>query len=195
MPVRMVDPEARPKVPFVSAVEAFWKLLIPIVSMDMPAGNLEAFRAIAAATPVDDPNPQAFFARHATQSHHDWMRSNEQRERMCASWADFFEDYDILLCPVTPVPAIPHNQAGEVLTRTIQVNGGEAPYADLLSWMGAIGVVRLPSTVIPVGKTSQGLPVGIQIVGPYLEDRTTMDFAGRLGALLGDIGRPPGFEG
>ncbi len=190
-----VSSDARPGVRFAEAIETFWSLLTPIVSMDMPAENLEAFRAIAAETPADDPNPIAFFARFATQSHHDWMRRNERRERMCVRWAEFFKDFDVLLCPVTPVPAIPHDQDGEVLTRTIQVNGRQEPYAELLSWMGAIGVVRLPSTVVPVGKTRQGLPVGIQIVGPYLEDRTTIDFAGRLTEILGDVGRPPGYGG
>lgn len=188
-----VDTEARPKVSFVSAVETYWRLVTPVISAGMPAEFREAFRAIAAATPADDTSPLAFFSRYAMQSHHDWMSNNERRERMCATWAEFFTDYDVLLCPVTPVPAFPHQHDGEVLTRTIQVNGRDEPYMELLSWMGAIGVVRLPSTVIPVGLTKAGLPVGMQIVGPYLEDRTAINFAGHLAGLLPPVGRPPGF--
>jgi amidase len=188
-----VDPRARPAVPFLSAVEVFWKLLIPIVSDGMPAEQLEMLRTIAAGPTADDLDPLVFFARCATQSHQDWLRTNEQRERMCVRWAEFFHNFDVLLCPVTPVPAFPHTQDGEVLTRTVRVNDRDEPYMELLSWMGLIGVARLPSTVIPVGTTKSGLPVGVQIVGPYLEDRTTIDFAGRLAAILDPIGHPPGY--
>ena len=52
----------------------------------------------------------------------------------------------------------------------------------------------LPVTMAPVGLTSQGLPVGIQIVGPYLEDRTTIDFASRLREMIGGFVAPPGYE-
>ena len=50
----------------------------------------------------------------------------------------------------------------------------------------------LPATVAPIGRTPAGLPVGLQIVGPYLEDRTTIDFARRLGAVIGGYEPPPG---
>lgn len=185
-----VDERARPQVPFLSAVELYWKLLIPIVSSWMLPDNDEIYHAIAAASADDDTQPLAFYARNATQSHHEWMRSNEQRERMCAQWADFFRDFDVLLCPVTPVPAFPHTQDGEVMTRTVWVNGRDEPYMELLSWMGAIGVVRLPATVVPLGLTPDGLPVGVQIVAPYLEDHTAIDFAGRLADIVGPLERP-----
>jgi amidase len=188
-----VDREARPAVAFDEGVATFWKLLTPVISAGMPAEVIDVFRSIAGADPADDDNPLTSYARAATQSHHEWIDTNEHREQLCRRWAEFFEHHDVLLCPVTPVPAIPHSQEGEVLTRTIEVNGSEAPYLELLSWMGFIGVVRLPSTVVPLGLTEQGLPVGVQVVGPYLEDRTTMDFAGRLSQIVGDVGRPPRF--
>ena len=59
--------------------------------------------------------------------------------------------------------------------------------------MGLTGVVYLPSTVIPVGVTSEGLPVGVQIAGPFLEDRTTLALAGHLERILGGFTRPPGY--
>ena len=190
-----VDPAARPDVPFLSAIEVFWRLLIPVISFGLPAEHRDVFRAIAAAAPADDPDPLTFFARSAMQSHQEWLLANERRERMCVRWAEFFRDFDILLCPVTPAPAFPHLQDGEVMTRTVRINDRDEPYMELLSWMGVIGVARLPSTVIPVGLTTRGLPVGVQIVGPYLEDRTTLDFANRLAAILDPVGPPPGYGG
>jgi amidase len=56
-----------------------------------------------------------------------------------------------------------------------------------------VGQSYLPATVAPVGCTSAGLPVGVQIVGPYLEDRTTIDFARRLGDVIGGFEPPPGY--
>jgi len=50
----------------------------------------------------------------------------------------------------------------------------------------------LPSTLAPVGRTPAGLPVGPQVVGPYLEDRTTIDFATRLADVIGGYTPPPG---
>ena len=70
------------------------------------------------------------------------------------------------------------------------VNGLTRPANDLIRWPGLIGVSYLPSTVIPVGRTTSGLPVGIQVVGPFLGDRTTLRVAARLAHLTGGY-RPP----
>jgi amidase len=45
--------------------------------------------------------------------------------------------------------------------------------------------------VVPAGRTADGLPVGIQIIGPYLEDRTVTDVARRIAALTGGFHAPP----
>jgi amidase len=101
----------------------------------------------------------------------------------------------VLLCPVTPVAAIPHDHDPNWGARTIQVNGKPRPYEDQIVWAGIVGFSYLPATVAPVGRTPGGLPVGIQIVGPYLEDRTPIDFARRLGDVCGGFEAPPGFDG
>jgi amidase len=63
----------------------------------------------------------------------------------------------------------------------------------MFGWVGLATIAYLPATVIPVGRTSQGLPVGIQIVGPYLEDRTTLAVARWVEELFGGFVAPPGF--
>ena len=78
-------------------------------------------------------------------------------------------------------------------SRTAMVGGEQRSYWDLPAWMAPAGACYLPATVVPVGRLENGLPVGIQIVGAYLEDRTTLDLARRLLALLGGCPRPPGF--
>jgi amidase len=73
------------------------------------------------------------------------------------------------------------------------IGGEQKPYWDLGVWMAPAGACYLPVTVVPVGKQANGLPIGIQIVGPYLHDRTTLDIGKHLLAMMGGCPRPPGF--
>lgn len=111
---------------------------------------------------------------------------------MRAAWAEWFSEHDVLLCPVMPMPAFPHDHNGTIMDRSVVINGRQRPQIDTLSWTGLVGVAYLPSTVVPVGFTPSGLPVGIQVVGPYLEDRSTLFVAARLAELNGGFVPPPG---
>jgi amidase len=73
------------------------------------------------------------------------------------------------------------------------VNGVARSYGDQFSWLQAIGVAHLPVVVAPVGLTAAGLPVGIQIVAPHLEDRTAIDVAARITEVVGGFQAPPGY--
>ena len=105
-------------------------------------------------------------------------------------WADWFKDYDALLCPVMPMLPFPHDHEGTFADRWVVINGRSRPQAETLAWTGLVGVAYLPSTVVPVGSVGD-LPVGVQVVGPYLEDRTSLFIAGQLTALLGGYRPPP----
>jgi amidase len=106
--------------------------------------------------------------------------------------ADFFRDVDALLMPVTVVPAIPHDHSEPFTERVIRADGGERPYTDLFGWIALTTLAYLPATVVPVGRTRDGLPVGVQIVGPYLEDRTTLAAGRCVSEVLGGFTPPPG---
>ncbi|MGH9274198.1 MAG: amidase family protein [Acidimicrobiales bacterium] len=121
-------------------------------------------------------------------SHHQWIRQAIERNRLRAIWAEWFESYDILLCPVTPSAALPHKQ-GEFAMRTMTIDDVERSYFDNVAWTGLIGVVGLPSAVPPIGRTPDRLPVGVQCVAPYLRDRDAIDVA----RMLGTYEPPPGF--
>jgi amidase len=109
--------------------------------------------------------------------HRDWLAANEARHRIRWKWAEFFKDWDLLLCPPASSAAFPHCHEGERHERTILVNGRPVPTTDQLFWAGYSGVAFLPSTVAPVGFTRAALPVGVQIVGPQYADRTCIAFA------------------
>ena len=130
---------------------------------------------------------------HAAQRHRAWLSANERRLQLRARWRTFFEDWDVVLMPVSPRAAVPHDQSMPMTARTMDVDGAERPYTDQMAWMGAIGVVYLPSTVVPVGHDEQGLPIGVQVVGPFLEDRTPLAAARMIEAALGGFTPPPGF--
>jgi amidase len=55
-------------------------------------------------------------------------------------------------------------------------------------------VARLPATAVPIGRARSGLPVGLQVIGPFLEDRTPLDFAARLADVVGGFVAPPGYD-
>lgn len=108
-------------------------------------------------------------------------------------WAEFFKEYDLLLCPAAASAAQPHDHKGERHERTITVNGRRVPTTDQLFWAGYPSVAYLPSTVAPIGLTRSELPVGVQIVGPQYGDRTCIAFAGLLEREFFGFAPPPAF--
>jgi amidase len=124
-------------------------------------------------------------------SHLTWLHNHQRRTLLRRVWASWFRDFDVMLCPVTPMPAFPHDHHGSIRDRSVTINGQERSQVDALAWTGLVGVAYLPSTVVPVGRTSEGLPVGVQIVGPYLEDRSPLFVGARLAELVGGYQPPP----
>jgi amidase len=125
-------------------------------------------------------------------THRAWLDNHQSRTQMRSVWSEWFQEFDALLCPVAPMAAFPHDHSGTIIDRSLIINGRSRPHIDTLTWTGLVGVAYLPSTVAPVGFTRGGLPVGIQVVGPYLEDRTPLFVAAELEALLGGYTPPPG---
>jgi len=174
--------------------EVYYPLLCLAACGGMLPEQFASMAAWADGLPPDADGLIERFSRGTTGRHREWLRLHEERQRCRARWARFFRDYDVLLCPITPVAAIAHDHNPDWTARTIRVNGAPRPYEDQLVWAGVVGVAYLPATVAPVGRTPAGLPVGVQIVGPYLEDRTPIDVARRLADVGGGFEPPPGFE-
>ncbi|MBW2280746.1 MAG: amidase [Deltaproteobacteria bacterium] len=182
-----VDFEARPALTFEKAIDTFERLLAAALAGEIPRQGIESAAAVAG----DDPVPRALRAR--ALRHREWLSLNERRLQLRQRWHEFFKDHDAVLLPVLPTAAIPHDHSQPAAERTLEVNGQRRPYFDQTLWVGLTGVVFLPATVVPVGVTSEGLPVGIQIAGPFLEDRTTLALARHLERILGGFQRPPGY--
>ena len=88
-----------------------------------------------------------------------------------------FKTFDAVICPIMPTPAYPHDHLPDQKQRRITIDGEDYPYSDQLAWPGIATLPGLPATAIPLGLSKDGLPLGVQIVGPYLEDRTPLKLA------------------
>lgn len=126
---------------------------------------------------ADDESSTARFIRGITLSHRDWHKLNQERIVMRQKWADIFQEIDVLLCPVMCIAAHPHDHT-ELGKRIIRCNGQDHDYRfAAVAWNSFCSLAYLPATVAPIGFTPDNLPVGVQIVGPYLEDLTPIQFA------------------
>jgi len=161
----VVDRSARPAVD----ADEFWKL---------------GARLIGAAVSVSDDEDRG-------PSHRDWLFMHRRRQLLRDAWAALFDRVDVVLCPVTVLPAFEHLHDGYWATRTIDVNGTEQRYTLLEGWPAIVGAAYLPSTSVPVGRTAGGLPVGMQVVGPRFHDRRTIEVARRVAEVVGGYEPPP----
>jgi amidase len=187
-----VDENARPFEKLRDVFPLYQGLLWGAMISGYPDEIFDTMVRHAEANPADT---SAFgaMASGGTQRFRDWARANEARMQLRARFAAFFRDFDVLLMPVNPVAAIPHDHSEPMFARSVQVNGSARSYMDILAWISPATLCYNPATVAPIGRTPGGLPVGLQIVGPYLEDRTTIDFARRVGEVCGGFTPPPGY--
>lgn len=144
----------------------------------------------AARLPADDRSRGAMQQRALVSSHRDWIRAHRSRMALSHQWRQLFREWDVVLCPVMPTTALPHDDT-EIEHRTIEVDGERIPYGYQAIWSGPASLSGLPATVLPIGPGKSGLPVGLQIIGPYLEDRTTLGFAQLAEREFGAFRPPP----
>ncbi len=169
------------------------RLIQAVFSGAYPAEEYERLRILAETAEVDDDSPPVRYARNVTVRSRDLSIALEARAQLAARCATFFTEYDVLLCPITPTTAIPHDHEPDVDARRIIVNGISRPYGDQIPWASLPGVCGLPAVVLPAGLARDGLPVGLQVIGPFLADRTVIDVAGYIGELVGGFVPPPGY--
>jgi amidase len=180
--------EARIRTPLAESDRVYRTLLYAAMAPGFPARVIEQMRAIAAEGDPDD--PMVTQARALTLGHTDWLRANERRLQIRAEWVELFEAVDVVLAPIAPVPAFPHDTDTPFDRRVIDVDGEPRPYSSMLVWPGLATLPLLPATAVPVGRTDAGLPVGLQVVGPPWGDRTCIAVAGHLEGILGGFTPP-----
>lgn len=183
--------EAKPPFEPMQAYHTYLEALFAVVGGGEPA----LAEAMEARIEDDKTGYAARLSRAMRMSLVEWFVSREKREHLFRAFKAFFADYDVLLCPAASVVAFPHDTSGDVhasqLDRRLSVSGKPAPYFDNFMWPSIATCSNLPATVMPMGRLVGGLPAGLQIIGPYLEDFTTIGFASLAEAALGGFNPPP----
>jgi amidase len=172
------------------AATLYVELLTSHAAASYPVERYEQLQSDAAGLSADERGFDTAWLRGPVLSHRDWIGVNNRRELHRHRWRQFFTQFDAVVCPITPTPAFPHDHETTLMQRHIDIDGVEYPFADQLVWAGLATMPGLPATAIPAGRSPEGLPVGVQLVGPMFEDRTPLRLAELLEQTIGGCNRP-----
>ena len=184
---------------FADSSRLYMRMLMGFLGAFLPPETIAGAQAEAAQLTADNRSLAAERLRGITQSHRDWVLDDGARARLRAQWRELFGTFDAVICPIMPTPAYPHDHLPDQDARRITIDGKDYVYPDQLAWPGIATLPGLPATAIPLGLSGQGLsgqglPVGVQIVGPWLEDRTPLKLAELIEREFGGFVPPPMFD-
>ncbi|MEO2173510.1 MAG: amidase [bacterium] len=187
-----VSDTARPDIDLPLAQNNYQTLLTSVMTAAMTDEAVKEAEAHVAALDPNDMSSNAVNARAAVLPHRDWIRTNTRREKLRRAWSQFFETWDILICPQMATTAFPHDHSS-FADRTIEVDNITQPYFQQVFWAGMIVNAYLPSTVFPTGPSREGLPIGLQAVSAPYRDHRTIKFASQLAREIGGFVPPPNY--
>jgi len=187
---------AKPDIDGAQLMAAYTAILTPIVALDFPEEMIDAFTAMRDADRVlmNSGGPEAgiaAFRYRASAPYREIAAAQVVRERLKEKLADFFTRYDIVVMPIDMVPPFAHTQDGSFSERTLLVDNEIRPYSDLLNWVGPASALHVPALAVQAGRTPAGLPVGVQLVGPWNGEDRLFDFAFAIEERLGGFAPPP----
>jgi amidase len=177
-------------------IEAYLRLLAPIVTVGLPEhvraqmqSHREAdLKAVAAGA---GPWSGEFYRLAATGRDDEILAAMRARQVLKDRLADFFKDYDALLMPISPGAAFKHDHSEPFNARTLEIDGKTVPYIAMLGWIALATALHLPALAVGAGRSKSGLPVGVQIVGPWNGEDRLFDFALAIERELGGFRPPP----
>jgi amidase len=213
-PVLALDPECRTVIEaFVDQLAAQGAEIHPISAPVDPKTLLDLFSSLLFMAEAEDLDPDDYARELAlrpaarllraagagpfswparvagpTATHRARLVADEARARNRHMARSALHDFHVVIAPCVPVAAIAHQREGRAIRSS---DGRRLPYAALAHWSALGSVCGLPSTVVPVGVTLAGLPVGVQIIGPRGGDSRTLAVAQALEETLGGFVPPP----
>jgi amidase len=188
----VVDETARPDFAPTAAHDVYQTLLQSVMSSHLPDEAYAKVQAAAAGLDPDDRSDRAMTLRRQLSTYRDYARAYETRTHMRWAWHDFFKTYDVLITPMMATPAFAHDQR-PFRDRALMVDGQSQPYFQQIFWAGLAICSYLPATVVPTGPGEEGLPIGVQVIGPQYGDLTTIGFARLLEQAGFAFTAPPGY--
>jgi amidase len=145
---------------------------------DLEAAHATYVGMLEAVTTRGDPEAGPPISAHA------WMALLDEQARIRRRWSALFEtQFDIVLMPPFGTTAFEHFTEPDVDRRLLSIDGRPRPYGEQLAWPAVATLPGLPATVAPIARDAAGWPIGVQVMGPYLGDRTTIALAGRIAEL------------
>ncbi len=176
------------------ASRLYMRLLVSFSTAFLPQARYDVIKNAGASFTPDDRSLAAERARAIGLSHRDWVMADIARGRLQQQWRALFAEVDVVLCPPMPVTAFAHDPSEPMYERRLAVDGTPYPYIDVgLVWAGPATSAGLPAAVVPIDRGDSPLPIGVQILGPYLEDRTVLAFAAEIEREFGGFVPPPGY--
>ena len=189
-----VDYKARPEFAAGYSHATYGDLLQSALSARQAQEEFEKNLQRRSSLADDDTSDLARVTRSSTLFYREWHVQNEQRTQLRWIWHEFFKHYDVLLTPTCVTSAFPHDQNPKTSERIVTVNNETRPYFEQVFWAGLTGVSYLPSTIVPTGPDAQGLPIGVQIVGAEMRDKTTIEFARLVHEEIGGFVPAPNYK-
>lgn len=169
--------ESRQLPDFAETSRLYMRMLLSFLGAFFPPEEFADAQASASQLSPGDRSLGAERLRGITAGHRAWVLDAGARAGLRAQWRALFRSFDAVICPIMPTPAFPHDHSPDQSLRRISIDGKDYPYSDQLAWPGIATLPGLPATAVPLGLSKDGLPVGVQIVGPWLEDRTPLKLA------------------
>ncbi len=127
-----------------------------------------------------------------TARHVDWLAAVETSAKLEGVMGRLFQRYEVLIAPVAPISAFPHDHRPSIIRRKLASSDGRRfGYLHLMDWIALATVCGLPATAIPIGTDANGLPVGVQVIGPRGGDSKTLAVAEAIEERLGGFRPPP----
>lgn len=188
--------EIRAPVDVAALLDAYVLLLSATVSEDLPDAAIRRMELMRPGAKLARAAGAGPFSRAAavlgyTARHREWMAADAVRARLRQEVGALFGKIDVLMAPIAPVPAFPHDHRPFDARRLKTSDGRERPYTAMLGWIALATACHLPATAVPAGLTSQGLPIGVQLIGPYGADSKTLGIAQALEEQVRGFEPPP----
>jgi amidase len=186
-----VDVQARPEIDFDEVARYTVQLVRGATSGKMPQEEFDRAQKARAGLADRDDSYEARHARGVAATHREWLIAHGRRYQMQLAWERFFSRWDLLLCPPASTTAFAHDHKLPRHERVVPVNGRLRPSIEQGFWAGLAGISHLPASVMPVGVAPDGLPVGLQAIGPLYGDLTCIAFAELMEAHYRAFEAPP----